>query len=37
MWVLSLLWVLLPLSVPAEELGELSANLFNPDSTANPF
>jgi hypothetical protein len=40
MWTLSLLWVLLlllPLSVHAEELGELSANPFNPDFTANPF
>ena len=40
MWTLSLLWVLLlllPLSVHAEELGELSAYPFNPDFTANPF
>ena len=27
----------LPLSVHAEDLGELSANPFNLDSTANPF
>ena len=27
----------LPLSVHAEDLGELSANPFNPDSTSNPF
>ena len=40
MWALSLLWVLLlllPLSVHAEEFGKLSANPFNPDSTANPW
>ncbi len=28
---------LLPLSIQAEDLGELSANPFNPDSTSNPF
>ena len=27
----------LPLSVQADDLGELSANPFNPASTANPF
>lgn len=26
-----------PLSAHAEDLGELSANSFNPDSTSNPF
>ena len=36
MWVVFLL-LLLPLSVNAEDLGELSANPFNPDSTSNPF
>lgn len=36
MWVLFLL-LLLPLSVHAEDLGKLSANPFNPDSTSNPF
>ena len=36
MWVVFLL-LLLPLSVHAEDLGELSANPFNPDSTSNPF
>jgi nuclear transport factor 2 (NTF2) superfamily protein len=35
--VFLLLVLLLPLSVPAEELGELSANPVNPDSTSNPF
>ena len=34
---LLLLLLLLPLSVHAEDLGELSANPFNPDSTSNPF
>jgi hypothetical protein len=34
MWVV---FLLLPLSVHAESLGELSANPFNPDSTSNPF
>ena len=39
MWVFLLLLLLLPfpLSVHAEDLGELSANPFNPDSTSNPF
>ena len=40
MWVVFLLLVLLlPLSVSvhAEDLGELSANPFNPDSTSNPY
>jgi hypothetical protein len=27
----------LPFSVHAEDLGELSANPFNPESTSNPF
>jgi len=38
--VLFLLLLLLmppPLSGHAENLGELSANLFNPDSTSNPY
>ena len=26
-----------PLSADAEDLGELCANSFNPDSTGNPF
>ena len=29
--------VVLPLSAHAEDLGELSENPFNPDSTSNPF
>jgi hypothetical protein len=40
MWVVFLLFLLflpLPLSVHAEDLGELSANPFNPDSTSNPY
>ena len=40
MWVVFFLLFLLlplPLSVHAEDLGELSTNPFNPDSTANPF
>ena len=40
MWsVFFLLFLLLPLplSIHAEDLGELSANPFNPDSTSNPF
>ena len=39
MWVLFFLLVLLPvpLSAHAEDLGELSANPYNPDSTSNPF
>ena len=36
MWVVFLI-LLLPLSVHAEDLGALSANSFNPDSTSNPF
>ena len=36
MWVIFLI-LLLPLSVHAEDLGELSANPFNPASTSNPF
>ena len=36
MWVIFLL-LPLPLSVHAEDLGELSANPFNPESTSNPF
>jgi hypothetical protein len=36
MWVVFLI-LLMPLSVHAENLGELSANPFNPDSTSNPF
>ena len=40
MWVgflLLLLLLLLPLSIHAEDLGELSAKPFNPDSTSDPF
>ena len=40
MWVLFLILLLLlpqPLSVHAEDLGELSANPYNPNSTSNPF
>jgi hypothetical protein len=40
MWVVFLLLLLLlslPLSGHAEDLGELSANPFNPDSTSNPY
>ena len=40
MWVavfLLLLLMPLPLSVHAEDLGELSANPYNPESSANPF
>jgi hypothetical protein len=40
MWVaLLLLFLLLPLPllVHAEDLGELSANPYNPDSTSNPY
>ena len=40
MWIVFLLLLLLiPLSfsVHAEDLGELSANPFNPDSTSNPY
>jgi len=36
MWIIFLLF-LLPLSVHAADLGELSANPYNPDSTSNPF
>ena len=36
MWLIFLIF-LLPLSVHAEDLGELSANPYNPDSTSNPF
>ena len=35
--VFFLLLLSLPLSVHAEDLGELSANPFNPASTSNPF
>jgi len=31
------LLLLLPLTAHAEDLGELSANPFNPESTSNPF
>ena len=31
------LLLLLPLTAHAEDLGELSANTFNPESTSNPF
>ncbi|MBK5281921.1 MAG: hypothetical protein JJE16_07530 [Nitrospiraceae bacterium] len=36
MWILVLMFLL---AVPAwaEDLGQLSANSFNPDSTSNPF
>ena len=39
MWVVSHLLLLLAfsLSVHADDLGELRANPFNPDSTGNPF
>ena len=38
MWVVFLLLVLpLPLSVHAKDLGELSANPFDPHPTSNPF
>lgn len=36
-FLLLLLLLTLPLSVHAEDLGELSANSFNPDSTSNPL
>ena len=36
MWLIFLI-LLFPLSVHAEDLGELSANPFNPESTANLF
>jgi hypothetical protein len=35
--LLASLLVLIPLTVHAEDLGELSANPFNLDSTSNPF
>ena len=35
--LLLLLLLLCPLSASAEYLGELSANPYAPDSTANPF
>ena len=38
MWILlAVLLSLIPVSVQAEYLGELSANPYAPDSTANPF
>jgi hypothetical protein len=40
MWVILLILALLlplPLSVHAEDLGELSANPYEPDSTSNPY
>jgi len=40
MWVAALILLLLlplPLSVHTEDLGELSANPFNPESTSDPF
>jgi len=38
MWIVFLLLPLsLPLSVHAEDLGEFSANSFNPDVTSYPF
>jgi hypothetical protein len=36
-FLLLLLLLPLPLSVHAEDLGELSTNPFNPSSTSNPF
>ena len=36
-FLLFLLLLPLPLSVHAEDLGELSANPYNPESTSNPF
>ena len=36
-FILLLLLLPLPFFVHAEDLGELSANPFNPDSTSNPF
>ena len=35
--LLAAVLILLPLSVQAEYLGELSENPYAPDSTANPF
>jgi len=38
MWVVFLLLFLLqPLPVHAEDLGELRSNAFNPDPTSNPL
>ena len=40
MWVVLLLFLLflpLPLSIHAEDLGSLSANPYDPDSTSNPY
>ena len=38
MWtLLAVLLSLIPISVQAEHLGELSANPYDSDSTANPF
>jgi hypothetical protein len=37
LFLLLLLLLPLPLCVHAEDLGELSANPFNPDSTSNPY
>lgn len=36
MWVIILI-LLFPFSVHAEDLGELCANPYNPDSTSNPY
>jgi hypothetical protein len=36
MWVVFLV-LLMPFSVHAEDLGELSANPYDPDSTSNPY
>jgi hypothetical protein len=36
LFFLLLLLLPLPLPVHAEDLGDLSANSFNPDSTSNP-
>jgi len=35
--LLASLFLLIPLTVHAEDLGNLSANEFDPNSTANPF
>jgi hypothetical protein len=37
MWIAVLLLLLFPLSASADNLGELSANPFNLDSTSKPF
>ena len=39
MWVVFLMMLLLPmpLSIQAKDLGELSANPYDPDSTSNPY